>query len=251
MTIQILTFTFSCTHSKLKNFPFEVLKLNREKKWQTRFLTVSKEGAWLKNAVDNSTGGESFFCPLALLWVKKLTKNNEYSVTTIDKQGRGGLILAHMTRSRIENEWSSQFPLAKKQAEKFRDSVILRIYSQTGQKSSAVTLKCTKGVADQIIDGCSAVVNILRKQYLLKGKSAPKNLISDVNSKGFSAVSKTAHPGNDARLDNGSFHKQMPFDSHKNISRNQQERMINQNLQSQVVVAKNYESSGAPNLWEA
>jgi len=235
---------------KLKNVPFEVLKLNREKRWQTRFITVSKEGAWLKNAIDN---GDTLFFPLALLWVKKLTKQNEYSVTTIDKQGRGGMILAHMSRAKIENEWSSQFPLTKKQAEKFKDSVIVRIYSQTAQKSSAITLKCTEAVANQIINGCSAVVNVLRRQHLSKGKSASNALISDVNRKGVSAAnSNPIQRGNDARPQNGaSFQKQIRYDNQHNISSNPHERMLNQSVQGQVVVAKNYESSGAPNLWEA
>ena len=31
----------------IKHSAVQVLKLNREKKWQTRCLTVSKEGTWL------------------------------------------------------------------------------------------------------------------------------------------------------------------------------------------------------------
>lgn len=74
--------------------PIKVLKLNRDKKWQTRWLTFSQEGTFLQHSL--LTEEQKIFCPEALLWVKKKK--------TIQKKNglRGGIKLVEINGIRIE-----------------------------------------------------------------------------------------------------------------------------------------------------
>ena len=123
---------------RIKHTGVEVLKLNREKKWQTRYLTVSKEGTWLKN----SDKGDSCFCPLGFLWVKKFNRSKEHSVLTIDKQGKGGMLLANLVQIRTQDDYERTSGLTKKQLERYHDSLIIHIHGA----SSFVTFRCDQGM---------------------------------------------------------------------------------------------------------
>ena len=123
---------------------------------------MSKEGSWLNNGA--ATKGDSCFCPLALLWVKKLNSSNDHSVATIDKQGKGGMIFTHLSKLKVDKERGIGFPLTKKQSDKFRDSVVVRLYSDAGGNSTVVTFRCTRGAAENITVGCSAIIDVLRGQ---------------------------------------------------------------------------------------
>merc|ERR1712228_641759 len=71
--------------SKLKIEPMEVLKLNRENKWQLRFLTITKEEI------------PQLRCPQGILWLKKNPSKKVYSVKNIDRQGKGGMLLQQLS----------------------------------------------------------------------------------------------------------------------------------------------------------
>ncbi len=214
-----------------------MLKLNRENKWQTRYLTVSKEGSWLNNGT--SSNGDSCFCPLALLWVKKLTSSNDHSVTNIDKQGKGGMIFAHLSKVKVEKGRGTGLPLTKKQIEKFRDSVIVRLYSDAGGKNAVTTLRCTKGAAENISVGCSAIIEVLRGQRPSKKHGGKSNKHVGSSSQQYVAqhqISGGMYTGHETMLNpQGSIIGQKS----------------NSNEDNGVVVARSYADEGAPNLWEA
>ncbi len=139
---------------RIKHMAVEVLKINREKKWQTRYLTVSKEGTWLKN----NAKSDACFCPLGLLWVKKFSKSKEHSVLTIDKQGRGGILLANLMQVTLSEVKGNNSDLTKSQLRKYHDSCVINLHA----KSSFVTLRCDRNDADAILIGCNAIIDVLR-----------------------------------------------------------------------------------------
>ncbi len=139
---------------RIQRTPIEVLKLNRDEKWQTRYLTVSKEGSWLKKGAKQ----EACFCPLGLLWVKKFNKSKEHSVLTIDKQGRGGLLLANLVRVKVTDSQQGTNKLTKVQLQKYNDSCIVTLHG----KSTFVTFRAERDDADAIMVGCNAIVDVLR-----------------------------------------------------------------------------------------
>ncbi len=223
------TFLF-LANRKIKNIPFEVLKLNRENKWQTKYLTVSKEGSWLNN--DTGSKVDSCFCPLALLWVKKLNSSNDHSVTTIDKQGRGGMIFTHLSKVKVGKGRAKGYPLSKKQSDKFRDSVIVTLFSDGG-KGSGVTFRCTKGAAENISVGCSAIIDVLRGQ-----KSSKKNIANGSSSQQYVANHQAA--------------TQMHYPNNEMFGKNvMHDRSMSHEDDGGVVVARSYADEGAPHLWEA
>ena len=227
------------------------MKLNRENKWQTRFLTVSKEGTWLRNGKDMSNG-DACFCPLALLWVKKLTRSNDFSVTTIDKQGKGGIIFAHLAEVKVDNEWTNQFPLPKKLSQKYSDSVTIRIFSDGDGKTNVTTLRCSRGTADNILLGCSAIIEVLRGGSRMKRTTDDKNMhkssseqyVNQQNQQQIGGIQ-----GNSVASSVGSS-RQLSIESSKNGSKRSGRVMANQTA-NRPVVAKNYAEQGAPHLWEA
>ena len=136
--------------------PIEVLKLNREHKWQKRFLTVSKERA--------HEGENLSFCPLALLWVKMVFKSTEYSASNIDKHGRGGLVFSRMLRVNLEleSDASTISPLSKQQRKKSRDSVVVTIdYESGNSETSGVQLFCPREAGELIVSSCSAIIDAM------------------------------------------------------------------------------------------
>lgn len=139
---------------RIQRTPIEVLKLNRDEKWQTRYLTVSKEGSWLKKGAKQ----EACFCPLGLLWVKKFNKSKEHSVLTIDKQGRGGLLLANLVRVQVTDSQQGTNKLTKVQLQKYNDSCIVTLHG----KSTFVTFRAERDDADAIMVGCNAIIDVLR-----------------------------------------------------------------------------------------
>ena len=60
----------------LRNDKVEVLKLNRHGKWQLRYITVSREVAWLKPNGGVPSTPKSSQCPQALLWYKAHNTKN-------------------------------------------------------------------------------------------------------------------------------------------------------------------------------
>ena len=161
---------------RIKHSAIQVLKLNREKKWQTRYLTVSKEGTWLKN----NNKSDACFCPLGLLWVKKFSKSKEHSVLTIDKQGRGGMLLANIVRASLIEDYTGSSSLTKRQLEKYHDSIIIKLQGTT----SMVTLRCERNDAEAISVGCNAMIDVLRGSK--NGNASRPRSAQSRNSRGMS-----------------------------------------------------------------
>lgn len=212
-----------CTQIKIS--PLEVLKLTRESKWQTRFLTTSKEGSWLKNG-NGMQQGDAAFCPSGILWVKKLSKTHDYSISKVDNQGRGGGLFAHLTRFSIRNDLLRQYSLTKKQSAKFRECVVVTLYFD-GEHDFSVTFACSKSSAEVITTGCCAVIDILRPdtKHIPLQQAVPKQ----IHQKTF--------------LQQGLVPKNYVKASAVKVTTKKEQRT--------AVVAKNLSNHGAPHLWEA
>jgi len=137
-----------------------ILKLNRDKKWHLRFLTVSQEGSWLNNG--DSRSHDSGYYPLGLLWVKKMNKTKGHSITSIDPDGRGGLLLADMVRiEECTADIENKFPLTKRQLRDYPDSVALRLQVDHNGITRFVTFRCSKAASSVIITGCQSAIALL------------------------------------------------------------------------------------------
>lgn len=204
------------------------------------------------------SNGDACFCPLALLWVKKLTRSNDFSVTTIDKQGKGGIIFAHLAEVKVDNEWTNQFPLPKKISQKYSDSVTIRIFSDGDGNSNVTTLRCSRGAADNILLGCSAIIEVLRGGSRMKNRS--QKIATDDKDMHKSSSEQYVNQqsmqrtggiqGNSVASSVGSSH-QLSIESSKNGSQRSGRVMKNQTIANRPVVARNYADQGAPHLWEA
>jgi hypothetical protein len=135
-----------------------ILKLNRDKKWHLRFLTVSQEGSWLNNGDRTQNNG---YFPLGLLWVKKMNKIKGHSISSIDADGRGGLLLADVVRIEECDDIADKFPLTKKQLRDYPDSVAVRLQVDHKGQTRFVTFRCSKVASTVIITGCQAAIALL------------------------------------------------------------------------------------------
>jgi hypothetical protein len=155
---------------KLLHDGMEVLKLNSDKMWQTRYLTVSQEVTWLSNEVaDGTSEVESSNFPKALLWVKKFTAGKDQSVNGIEKNGKGGILFSHVAC--VEELTGRHIPVSKKQLlGKFKDSVTVVLKSTDEGGSKIVYFRCgTRQEALVLCAGCNMISRLLHanKQPLL------------------------------------------------------------------------------------
>jgi hypothetical protein len=129
----------------LKKQGIEVLKQNRDSKWQVRYLTVSKELHVMTQTSLSENEGEPCECPIALLWVKRFVSRSVYSAFLIDKQGRGGVMLSHLVKVSATGRAEAAVQLPKKYHDKYKDSVIVVLeYNLAGSiRSMAVRCKTT------------------------------------------------------------------------------------------------------------
>lgn len=152
--------------STLKHQAMEVLKLNRDKKWQTRYLVVSKEVLWLNAAEVNRDSGDRGQCPLGILWAKRFNPSKDYSITAIDRQGRGGMHFDQLVKVSASGRSDSGHPLSKKQQEKFQESVAINIeYNQNGSPKSVVLLCRTTDAAHFLCTGLRVVMDVLQREH--------------------------------------------------------------------------------------
>jgi hypothetical protein len=135
-----------------------ILKLNRDQKWHLRYLTTSQEGHWLTSGDRNHDNG---YFPLGLLWVKKINKSKGHSISSIDSDGRGGLLLADIIRIEECPEIIEQFPLTKKQLRDYPDSIAVRIQADHKGQTRYITFRCSKAASVVIITGCRAAISLL------------------------------------------------------------------------------------------
>ena len=165
----------------LKNKGVQVLKLNRDRKWQIRFLTVSKEVTFLTSDTSTTTttdqelalAGDPLSHPQGFLWVKKFSHKTQYSIATIDKQGKGGIFMTNLQGVGYNDHTvDATLPsLSKKQRDKFNDSVSLTIH---GSHPSAgpvqpreIVIRCLcPEDAEFLVSGIHAVVTMLHPQQI-------------------------------------------------------------------------------------
>lgn len=151
--------------STLKLHGMEVLKLNRDKKWQTRYLVVSKEVLWLNATEVNVNSGDRGQCPLGMLWTKRFSSEKDYSITTIDRQGRGGVLFSQLVKVSATSRSDLGQALSKKQQEKFRESVAISIeYNMSGSQKSVILLCRTTDAAHFLCTGLRVVMDVLRRE---------------------------------------------------------------------------------------
>lgn len=105
--------------SMLRNDKVEVLKLNRHNKWQLRYITVSKEVAWLKTKTEVPPTPTSSQCPQALLWYKTYNTKNT-GLTGLKNDGRGGFLFSQLKKIERDPNVVTPFPIPRKLQKKFR-----------------------------------------------------------------------------------------------------------------------------------
>jgi hypothetical protein len=151
--------------SSLKNQGIEVLKQNRDSKWQVRYLTVSKDVTEIKHVSLSSTESEASQCPSAILWVKKFKSRSTYSTSLIDKQGRGGVMLSQLEKVTAAGRSEPADQLPKKFQEKYKDSVIVMLeYCLTGSTRS-MALRCkTTDEAHFLCTGLRVCMDVLKRE---------------------------------------------------------------------------------------
>jgi hypothetical protein len=135
----------------------EVLKLNRRRKWQTRFLTVSSETLRLQLA------GEIFEYPKALLWLKRFQPSQSQSLEATS-EGRGGVEFAKIQDVTLGNSKSKP----PKSFSKFRESVQLDLQYEGEGTSRSVALRFkTQTDANFFATSIAAVTDLLYHEGIL------------------------------------------------------------------------------------
>ena len=162
---------------RLKNQGMGVMKMNHNKKWQDRVLTVSKEVKYLSQDKD-TIFSDRLPCPQGLLWAKKFnTKTREHSVSDIDKTGKGGMLLQSLQGASLGNV--ADYPLARKQLQgEFKDSVVVVLHAaESGYPGNLrdIVLRCkSMEEATFLCSGCKAIAEILYRDAEAKVVAARK-----------------------------------------------------------------------------
>lgn len=156
--------------SRLRFNGLDILKLNRDKKWQPRTLTVSKEQSFIAGArTPKSFSGDRISHPEALLWVKKYSKNSTYSANSIDKNGKGGMHVLQLTDA-TQTKIIDVPPLGKKLKNgKFKNAVSVTI---TGMER--------RGISRAVVVQC---MNMQDAQFLLNGINGIVALLHSIEKK--------------------------------------------------------------------
>lgn len=171
--------------------PIKVLKLNRDKKWQRRWLTFSQEGAFLQHSL--LTEEQKLFCPEALLWVKK-----KMTRTTQRKNGvRGGIKLADIGGIRIElidmkNSHSS------KKGTYSNETVFLHIDWRSKNNTTTFLIEHEAGKKIQmgLIDVCSFLMGSVHRkdeEYSNMYVSSPQHMKQDNQNSSPTDVTELLH----------------------------------------------------------
>ena len=157
--------------STLKHQGMEVLKLNRDKKWQTRFLTVSKEVIWLDTLQNDELTGDRGQCPIGFLWTKRFNPAKEYSISAIDRQGHGGVLFDQLVKVSPSGRSDLGHPLSKKQNDKFKDSVAVALeYSVNGAEKSVIIRCRSTDEAHFLCTGLRVIMDVFLKQSTAPGE---------------------------------------------------------------------------------
>lgn len=152
--------------STLKKKGMEVLKLNRDKKWQARFLTVSKEVTWLNAEESSKRSGNRGQVPLGMLWLKRFSAGKEYSIDAIDNQGRGGQLFSQLKKVSASGRAAPEYPLSRKHLQKFKDSVLVNVECRSHEgRPKVLTFRCkTTEEAHFLCTGLRVVLDVLKRE---------------------------------------------------------------------------------------
>lgn len=152
--------------SVLKGKGLEVLKVNRNKKWESRYLSLSKEVSWISQSNSVNSSGDRLHVPRGLLWMKKFsTKPKDQSVKAIDKQGKGGILFSKLISTAITQESEKVAQLPKKYKDgKFKNSVLVTLIGVDGAGvSRTVIFHCiSRGDAKLLCSGCNLIAEMLK-----------------------------------------------------------------------------------------
>jgi hypothetical protein len=149
----------------LRKQGMEVLKQNRDTKWQVRYLTISKEATEV-NLITNREAVEDIReLPVAILWLKRFSSRCTYSTSLIDKYGRGGLMLSHLTRVTASGRSESFGLMPKKFQETYKESVIVSLEYDVSGSMRALALRCkTTADAHFLCTGLRVCSELLKKE---------------------------------------------------------------------------------------
>lgn len=142
----------------------EVLKLNRERHWQSRFLTVTKEVIWFRKTSDVRFCGVDSY-PRGLLWVKKFDQDKQHSLASINKNGQGGLLFSTIQYISLMKD---NHPLSRKQKKgKFKDSITLVLHACSNGSKREILFRCmNKDDAFALSSTFQAILDRLGDDYL-------------------------------------------------------------------------------------
>jgi len=148
---------------KLNGSGMEVLKLNREKKWQQRFLTITKEVTWFKK---NENDGSIDSFPKGLLWAKNI-HSKERSVDDIGKNGKGGTLFADIESVSVTKD---NFTLNRKQKRgKFKNSYTFVLRSNVNGSNRDILFRCmTKDDVCILLAGFHEILHRIKNDEVLK-----------------------------------------------------------------------------------
>jgi hypothetical protein len=152
--------------SRLSSSGLEVLKQNRDRKWQARFVTVSKEVTWLNPEESSHHSGDRFPCPRGLLWLKKFTgKSKDVSLTNIDKHGRGGLAFSQLVSATVSDAKSFGSTLTRRQQFMFGGTAVVCL-EYTCRGSTKSVLLCCKSDEDSefLVTGLTMICSLLKRR---------------------------------------------------------------------------------------
>lgn len=164
---------------QLAHHGVEVLKLNRRSQWQARYFTVSKEQiALIAHEAKTKSGAEVAQCPKALLWLKKFSsKSGGYSLSNIDKNGHGGMMLVGLKDIIVSADHQDlKSPLPKKFADKFKDSVMVALEHEFKGEKRRIEFRCKDNDEAQFLCTCMRVIrDLLKREQTLRLKTQKKS----------------------------------------------------------------------------
>ena len=165
---------------QLTHHGVEVLKLNRRMQWQARYFAVSKEQiALIAHEANTKSGSEVAQCPKALLWLKKFNpKSGGYSLTSIDKNGHGGMLMVDLKDIQVSADHKDlKSPLPKKLADKFKDSVMVALEYEFNGEKRRIEFRCKDNDEAQFLGTCMRVIrDLLKREQALRLKTPKKKI---------------------------------------------------------------------------
>ncbi len=152
--------------SVLSTRGIEVLKLNSNKKWDLRYLAVSKEVSWVDQKRLPDDSGDRMHIPQGLLWQKKFsTKAKDQSIATIGKQGKGGVLFSRLRSAAITQTTNiSDVPkiAAKFEQGNFKKPVLVSIIFSVSDGDHRTVMFYFKSREDAKLfcSGCSLICDL-------------------------------------------------------------------------------------------